>query len=431
MESESLESVSRQTFARLRRVVTVDRVATVITGLLIFSVSMQRFFLERMTLLERAGIGLALLFCLVIFSNRRMERISLSVPLIMLILVMGLSLFQFPDVRFILDFCGYVILALFAVIVVGVFGTKVVIDGVVTALILLTAQSAFIALDKVLASQPVGRFTGDFYGPNTLAASLIVLTPAIFAFQRIGRSSTIVARICLLISTGGIIVISQATTELFTFASIVVAWAFFRFVLNASNRIRKVFIAAFAATVMGLVILWPILLHIRGKQTNLSGRTELWAAYLNKIWERPFTGHGWAIQTRLDMPLGEYINRVMGVPLANAHDDFLNWWAHTGIFGLICYLAILVGMVIVAIRLRKRNRSVPMWAFISAVAFVVNGFAELTAYYPDGWMVLCLVSSSLAFKLATAGYETNLGFSWGLASLPLRTDRRKTATGLQ
>lgn len=412
---------------KIRNVITADRIAVLITGLLLFSVSMQRFFLERMTLLERAGLGLALLLCVVIFTNRRLKRISFSVPLIALILIMGISQFQFPDNRLVLDYFGYVLLAAFAVIVVGVFGVQVALSGAVTALCLLLAQSAGIALSHLRSQMPLGHFEGGFYGPNTLAASLIVLTPAVFAFHTSGRISTIVSRLVLLAAVGGTILLSQATTELFTFVAIVMAWIVYRFVLNAPIRVRLIFFTALSFILVGMILLWPLILQIRGKRPDLTGRTELWAAYLDKIWERPLTGYGWAIQTRLDMPLGEYINKVMGVPLANAHDDFLNWWAHTGIFGLICYLAILAGMVIVAIRLRKRDRSVPMWAFVSAVAFVVNGIAELSAYYPDGWMLLCLVTSSLAFTRATAIFETNLGFSWGLVSIPLRNHRATNA----
>ena len=411
----------------MRRVFTAELLVIVITGLLLFSVSMQRFFLERMTLLERAGLGLALLFCVVIFTSRRLTRISFSVPLIALILIMGISQFQFPDNRLVLDYFGYVLLAAFAVIVVGVFGVQVAVNGAVTALCLLLAQSVWIAISHLRSHLSLAHFEGDFYGPNTLAASVIVLTPAVFAFHTNGRISTVVSRLVLLAAVGGVVLISQATTELFTFVAIVLVWIVFRFVLNAPIRVRKVFFTALSFILMGLILLWPLILQIRGKRPDLTGRTELWAAYLNKIWERPFTGYGWAIQTRLDMPLGEYINKVMGVPLANAHDDFLNWWAHTGIFGLICYLAILAGMAIVAIRLRKRDRSVPMWAFVSTVAFVVNGIAELSAYYPDGWMLLCLVTSSLAFTRATESFETNLGFSWGLVSIQLRNHRATNA----
>lgn len=419
--------MSQRGLPKMRRVFTAELLVIVITGLLLFSVSMQRFFLERMTLLERAGLGLALLFCVVIFTSRRLTRISFSVPLIALILIMGISQFQFPDNRLVLDYFGYVLLAAFAVIVVGVFGVQVAVNGAVTALCLLLAQSVWIAISHLRSHLSLAHFEGDFYGPNTLAASVIVLTPAVFAFHTNGRISTVVSRLVLLAAVGGVVLISQATTELFTFVAIVLVWIVFRFVLNAPIRVRQVFFTALSFILMGLILLWPLILQIRGKRPDLTGRTELWAAYLNKIWERPFTGYGWAIQTRLDMPLGEYINKVMGVPLANAHDDFLNWWAHTGIFGLICYLAILAGMAIVAIRLRKRDRSVPMWAFVSAVAFVVNGIAELSAYYPDGWMLLCLVTSSLAFTRATESFETNLGFSWGLVSIQLRNHRATNA----
>jgi O-antigen ligase len=252
--------------------------------------------------------------------------------------------------------------------------------------VLLTANPAI--------SIGVSRFVGTSYGSNTLAASLIICIPAVLSMNSRGSIWRNLAKFILFFATAFFIILTGARTALITLVIIVSVWALY--LISQKWRKALPYIWAFAG-VTAAIVLFNVnqLLVLLGKSPSLSGRIPLWQAYLEKIGENPLIGYGWSFQTRIDMPLGLYISQVMGVPLSNAHDDFLNWWAQTGILGAVLFLLALSSILVFGFMLRKKSEY-GLWLFFTGIAFAINGLTELTTMYGDGWMVFMMSSVAVA-----------------------------------
>lgn len=381
-----------------------------------FSLSMQKYFLERYSILERIGVGLALLLLIIVISQRAVSRLYVSLPLAALTVVMGLSLFQLRAAFMLSDYVAYVFIGVYAIVLVSAFSGRVAVNGLVVALSILLVVNTVSAVQTPSVLFGPLPLLGTFYGPNTLAASIVVLLPAVLAVNFWSKPSTYVLRLLFLAASLWVVSLTHATTELFSIFVLLATWAAFVFLPKLSRAVRTAVWVLLATALLLGIFLWPTLLAARGKSTDLSGRGEIWSAYLDKILERPIFGYGWAVQTTPEMPLGEYISRVIGSHIHNAHDDFINWWAHTGIFGALLYLLSLVTLFGLGIRLRKENHPITMWAAVTAVTFGVNGVAEMTSFFPDGWMVLALVSTSVSVVASQTSADGRLKHNWGYRS---------------
>lgn len=369
--------------------------ASFVTGLLFFALVTQKYINERFTLLERSSIGLLLLLVVIYFTKQKTTKYFLSIPATALTIVMGISLIQMPATFIIRDYGSYVLIALYAVILISFFGIGAARNGIVIGLCFLLAVNIALlvtARSNVLVGS--SHFVGTSYGSNTLAASLVICIPAVLSIKTQGSKLRATGKLLVFLISSYFIFITGARTALITLVLVVTVWGLYLI----AQRWRKSlpWILAFAGLSVAFVLVnFSNILSILGKSPTLSGRIPLWQAYLDKIWENPLIGYGWSFQTRIDMPLGLYISQVMGVPLSNAHDDFLNWWAQTGIIGALLFLATLAAILIFGFRFRNSSKY-GLWLFFTGIAFSVNGLTELSTMYADGWFVMMISSVSIS-----------------------------------
>lgn len=78
-----------------------------------------------------------------------------------------------------------------------------------------------------------------------------------------------------------------------------------------------------------------IFLAYFNKGTNLSGRTELWLAVLDKIWQRPWLGYGYGAFWAGEGSEAVNIWYVVGWKAPYAHNGWLDIWLTLGLVGLI------------------------------------------------------------------------------------------------
>lgn len=377
------------------KVLTPSRLASIVAGFLFFILVTQKYIHERFSLLERASVGLLLLIALIYFSKTHIKALYISIPAALLTIAMGISVLQMPATFIIRDYFAYVVIAVFSVVIVSAFGIGAARNGVIVGLLFLLSANVVVL---VTAATPdfVGayKFVGTSYGSNTLAASLVICVPAVLSVKTNGKASRIIAKFLIFLVTAYFIFLTGALTAMVTLLSVVAFWSLYLVAHKWRKTIPWLWGLA-VATLLMIALNVTTLLTEFGKNTSLSGRIPLWQAYLEKIWENPVIGYGWSFQTRTDMPLGLYISQVMGVPLSNAHDDFLNWWAQTGIFGALLFLLVVGSILFLGFKSRKHSKY-GLWLFFTGIVFVVNGMSELTTMYADGWMTMMIASSSIA-----------------------------------
>jgi O-antigen ligase len=380
---------------KLKAYLAPKNLASLATGFLFFILVTQKYINERYSLLERASIGLIFLLVIVYFTNRKIDAFYISIPATLLTLAIAISIIQIPATYIIQDFLAYFLIAVFSIILISSYGVATARNGVLVGLILLLFSNFVVLTDTPnLEFFYPYKFVGTSYGSNTLAASLIITVPTVLTVKAERKALRVVGKFTLLVTTSYFIFITGALTAQITLFTVISLWLFYLVGHKWRKSIPWLFVGA-GISITLIISNGLNLLAEFGKNSSFSGRVPLWNAYLEKILENPITGYGWAFQTTTDMPLGLYIFQVMGVPLTNAHNDFLNWWAQTGILGAICFLVTAASAMILGFKYRKVSEF-GLWLFFTGIVFAINGFSEITSMYADGWFVLMIVSSSIA-----------------------------------
>jgi O-antigen ligase len=101
--------------------------------------------------------------------------------------------------------------------------------------------------------------------------------------------------------------------------------------------------ATFAAIAVGVGFLLggPAILVALGKDPSLTGRTEIWAALMDMVAERPWTGYGYAaFWTRTSVP-ADIIQAQTGWLVPSAHNGWIDLLVQVGWPG-----AVLVGTIL-------------------------------------------------------------------------------------
>jgi tetratricopeptide (TPR) repeat protein len=120
--------------------------------------------------------------------------------------------------------------------------------------------------------------------------------------------------------------------------------------LYCSKRVRKILlslsvICLIALTILG-VIFWPKLqANIRGRQLQNLMRIHVWSGSLNMIKGHPLWGVGlgnFEYAYPLYRTMEEKTTTPKGVKYTRAHNQFLQAWSETGVFGLLAFLGLII-----------------------------------------------------------------------------------------
>lgn len=382
-----------------------------------FVMATQEYINERYSLLERASLGLTLLLVIVLFNKVQIKQLYVPTALILLLGAMGVSIFQIPATFIFQDFFAYALLSFYAIILISAFGVSAGVNGVVvSAFFLILANLGLILASDWSQVYEDGRLVGTSYGSNTLAASLVITLPAILIFRTKNKTLTTVFRITLISCLGMMIFLTGARTAWVSFLLVLASWCIYIAIIKLGKKaFPLVFVFVF---IVALVLInLSNVVNLLGKDLSFGGRIPLWEKYIEKIAENPIVGYGWSFQTRIDMPLGSFIAESLGVPLTNAHNDFLNWWALTGLFGVLLFVVILLSFILSSF-IFKDYELEKKWLFLTGVCFAINGITELTTMYADGWFLLSLGAVTWAW-IARNQNKKNNSFINFLSKSPL------------
>lgn len=368
----------------IKNSLSTANLVALVTGLLMFSLAPQQLIHERFSLLERATIALVIL--LGIIWLKKPDKIFISIPTVptLLILTMVISVIQMPALLIIKDLVAFIGIALYAVISISSFGPKVIINGLVYAgTFLLVANSIYTLIAPEQAFVSTGPLKGMFYGENSLGISLLFALPAILSIQVHSKKIIWALKGLLIVWMYVLLLMSTSITGLAVFWGIIVSNVILYLFLK-NTKLGLAATSAIFAGVLALLLFGTPLAISLGKGSDFSGRFPLWDAYVQAIFKRPLQGFGWHTRTTVDMPLGELIQRITGIPQINANNDLLNWWALSGIFAPILVITALATILVIAFRMRTLGQ-IPQWAFLTGIGLALGGITELSTMHPDGW----------------------------------------------
>ena len=166
--------------------------------------------------------------------------------------------------------------------------------------------------------------------------------------------------------------------------------------------------AATWAGVTGLVLLVAFLLlasdvffAILGKDATLTGRTQIWAAAMRQIEQRPWLGYGYAAVWSDKSgwgPLAWIIHDAKFTP-QHAHNSWIEQLIGMGVVGLVAWGFFYLQTMALAVIAVFRNRGA-MLAFPFLIVFTLVSLTESIAvvYNDFRWAVFVALAAKLAFS---------------------------------
>jgi exopolysaccharide production protein ExoQ len=163
------------------------------------------------------------------------------------------------------------------------------------------------------------------------------------------------------------------------------------------------------AAVILLLIAPDLAFSILGRDTTLTGRTELWSAVVPLIEQRPVLGWGYQAMWQGDDTTSLLVNRLMGWIVPNSHNAFLEITLQLGLVGA----GVLIAILIVALRRGLRCCAAGIaplgwFSLMFFVAAILVGQTETTLGQNQAieWVIFNVLSLSCGLALASRRVRT-------------------------
>jgi exopolysaccharide production protein ExoQ len=135
-----------------------------------------------------------------------------------------------------------------------------------------------------------------------------------------------------------------------------------------------------------------------GKNSTLTGRTDLWSLVWDKIQEKPWLGYGVkGFWKELDGP-SQYVQLGLRTKVIYAHNGFLDLWITVGIIGMIIFA---VGLVMSSIKalswIRLSNSIESFWPLIGLTYLLLANTTEspMLSFSNVLWVLYTAINFSL------------------------------------
>ena len=126
-----------------------------------------------------------------------------------------------------------------------------------------------------------------------------------------------------------------------------------------------------------------------GRDSTLTGRTDVWPAILEQIDRRPVLGLGWNGAWHEGLPDTQRMWRAAGFKMYHSHDGYLDILMQIGIVGLLLMSAALLCAIFLGIRSYVvSNDEISGWTVASVVALLLVNLTESPATNFFGMFVL-------------------------------------------
>jgi len=160
-----------------------------------------------------------------------------------------------------------------------------------------------------------------------------------------------------------------------------------------------------AGAALGLLgaaaMLWPdVVFRVLGRDSSLTGRRAIWTAVEHWIGERPVLGYGFGGVWDPSSPLTMAIWRESRFDAFYAHNGYLDIPLQVGVIGLVLLIAVLVGILVAAIR---PVRSVGSWPLGVLVLLLLTATTESAPFSGNGLLLVALLAGVLTAPADTRG----------------------------
>jgi O-antigen ligase len=235
---------------------------------------------------------------------------------------------------------------------------------------------------------------GAFGHKNEMGPFMVFAILVMVSFdQRSLRRVLGVATACVLV------IESRSTTALGAgLVTLLVVWMLRRLV-HSDRQARASIIATFLAAIVAGWILYstvvPSLLGVSGKESTLTGRTEIWAGVWKAIAERPWQGYGiggvWLVPSA---DPARSILEGLGFTVYHSHNGYLEIMLLTGFVGLALFIWLMVSLLRLSLLGLRRDPNTAVFAAGYVVLIAVLCITEVTVF--GMWLSLLAAFQSAA-----------------------------------
>ena len=130
-----------------------------------------------------------------------------------------------------------------------------------------------------------------------------------------------------------------------------------------------------------------------GKNPDLTGRSDLWAAVWGLISQRPIQGWGWISYW---MPGAAPLDTLFvqgGVTYYQAHNIFLDFWLQLGLVGLLIFIGLLATTFVRLWQIALRSTNpVYLWPIFILIGLLAQNLFESRLIVELGWVLLMILT---------------------------------------
>lgn len=153
-----------------------------------------------------------------------------------------------------------------------------------------------------------------------------------------------------------------------------------------------VVVAVFAADVVFAVL---------GKDATLTGRTEIWAAIMNRIQDRPWLGYGYSAVWDDKSGWGPFawIAKEAGFAPKHAHNSWLEQWLGMGLIGLVAWVLFYLQTVTAAlIAVFREKGAYLVFPFLLVDSLIMLTESVAVTYNDLRWVMFVCLAAKLAYS---------------------------------
>jgi O-antigen ligase len=253
-----------------------------------------------------------------------------------------------------------------------------------------------------MAALHEGAFRGVYTHKNQFG---LIMVPAAIIFLLRANSTKNLSWLFWLLSvvTVALVVLSRSTTSLGNLLIMLSLCALYRIFRWRYEYMISAILLGLTIGIGGILVFiyygeTDLLLVAVGKDSTLSGRTDIWSAVLEMIKQRFWLGYGLdAFWRGLEGP-SAYVELSVRTQVAYAHNGFLDLWLGVGFVGVFTFLLTFINTSIKALALlRNTNTAEGLWPILFLSYILLSNISEGTIVTMNNifWAIFTAITFSL------------------------------------
>jgi len=251
----------------------------------------------------------------------------------------------------------------------------------------------------------LGSWRGIYIHKNILGKRFVLSAAIFFFFVMTTRENRWVSWLGY-ITSGVLVLLSKSAGALGNLMIMTAVIFIYYRILQLKYKIM-VPILTFFSTLSIIFYVWFVTqadaaLGLVGKDTTLTGRSELWTAVFEVIEKKPWLGYGYGAFWQNPNDESNMIIQTIRWNAPNAHNGFLDLWLGLGLLGLSVFIIGLIINFLRAIYLIRLNETyVNSWLLVYLTFIILSNLAETTLVDQNSLEWVLYVSAVFSSKIYT------------------------------